>query len=286
MTRFRFWLVTLLTWLAIVFNLERIHEPINIASFVYVLAGILAAAIVVVPPMRKATLSVLAAGCISLMVVLKAFLGYEVVGPSLPITVTEATIILITVALSHQIARHTRRFEVTAADVATARWQTRPNTLDAGQTEMYRELRRAREFDRPLSVVALEATSDTLKLSIDRMIEEVRREMIQRYVEVRLTDTLQSEVQDFDLVAHHAGRFILLLPETDGERAEELAARLASRVEQELGLSLRIGTAAFPSDEVTLSGLVERAESSMAEPKPNAGDEVKIAPQNSVLGVS
>ncbi len=266
MTRFRFWLAILLLWLSLLFNLERLHEPINLASFVYVVVGLLAAAIVVVPPMRKAALSALGTGSVLLMILLKIVLGYEVAGPHLPLTVTEAVAILTTVVLAHQIARHTVRFEKSAAEVAAVRWQTRPRSFDDEQTEMYRELRRARRFDRQLSVVALEPTSEALKLSIDRLIEEVRGEMVQRFIEVRLADVLQNEVHDVDLVANYEGRFILLLPETDRKHVADVVQRLAIQVERELGLQLRIGAATFPDEEVTLTGLVERAEAEMAEP--------------------
>ncbi len=266
MTRFRFWLAILLLWLSLLFNLERVHEPINLASFVYVVVGLLAAAIVVVPPMRKATMSALGAGSVLLMILLKVALGYEVGGTHLPLTVTEAAAILTTVVLAHQIARHTVRFEKSAAEVAAVRWQTRPKSFDDEQSEMYRELRRARRFDRKLSVVALEPTSEALKLSIDRLIEEVRGEMVQRYIEVRLADVLKNEVHDVDLVANYEGRFILLLPETDQKHVADVVQRIAIQVERELGLQLRIGAATFPDEEVTLTGLVERAEAEMAEP--------------------
>ena len=274
MTRFRFWLAILLLWLSLLFNLDRLHEPINLASFVYVVVGLLAAAIVVVPPMRKAALSALGTGSVLLMILLKIVLGYEVAGPHLPLTVTEAVAILTTVVLAHQIARHTVRFEKSAAEVAAVRWQTRPRSFDDEQTEMYRELRRARRFDRQLSVVALEPTSEALKLSIDRLIEEVRGEMVQRYIEVRLADVLQNEVHDVDLVANYEGRFILLLPETDRKHVADVMQKLAIQVERELGLQLRIGAATFPDEEVTLTGLVERAEAEMAEPLAEMNDRI------------
>jgi hypothetical protein len=264
MTKHRLFLASLLVWLAVLFNLERVHEPINIASFVYVLAGVLAAAVVVLPPMRKATLGGLATLSVVLLVLLKLLLGYEVVGAGLPLTVTEASALLITVALAHQIARQARRFETSAAELAAIRWQAHPKSFNDAQAEMYQELRRARNFDRRLSVVALEPTSESVTLSVDSMIEEVRREMVQRYVQARLTDCLQKEVQDFDLVTSINGRFLLVLPERSSEEAQEVTRRLAERVQDELGLRLRIGTAAFPEDEITLTGLVERAEADMS----------------------
>jgi GGDEF domain-containing protein len=264
MMGFRAWLAILLLWLGFVFNLERLHKPINIASFVYVLAALLASAIVVVPPMRRATIGWVAAGALALMFVLKVVLGYGLMGSSLPLTVTEAVVMAITVFLAHQIAFFTHRFEQTAAEVATSRWRTHPHSFEEGQVEMYRELRRARRFGRPLVLVTLEPTAETRVASIDRMVQEVRHEMIQRYLEVRLADVIQSEVHDCDQIANCNGRFILLLPETDQEQARAVMSQVASRAERDLGIRLRVGMAAFPRDELTLTGLVEHAEADMS----------------------
>ncbi len=284
MTQFRFWLALLLVWLAVFFNLERAHQPVNIASFVYVLAGLLAIGIVVVPPMRKATVGWLSVASLGILICLKVLLGYGVGGAALTLTVTEAAALLITVAIAHRIALQVRRFEQSAADVAAARWQIRPKSLEEGQVDMYRELRRARKFGRPLAVVALEPVAESVKLSADRLIEEVRREMIQRYIEVRLAETLQCEVQDFDLVASYEGRFIMLLPETDNPQAMKVAQLIAARVERELGFQLRVGAAAFPTDEITLTGLVERAESALCEQrKPQPAEAAVSRPLEVVL---
>jgi len=81
-----------------------------------------------------------------------------------------------------------------------------------------------------------------------------------------LADVLKNEVHDVDLVANYEGRFILLLPETDQKHVADVVQRIAIQVERELGLQLKIGAATFPDEEVTLTGLVERAEAQMAEP--------------------
>src|SRR5687768_6671935 len=266
MTRLRWSLAILLAWLCVLFNLERLLDPIDIASFVYVLCGLMAIAVVTMPVMRRTELVRLCIASLTLFLLLKLALGYRVLGTGLPLTVTEAAALVTTVGLAHVIARQAHRFEHTAAEVAAMRWQTRIQSFDEGQTQMYRELRRARRCSRPLSVIALEPTSNSLNISRDRLIEEVRQEMLQRYVEARLTDAVQSEIHDGDQFAIANGRIIVMLSESDRERAEAVMQRLAHRVHHELGLELRLGAASFPEDELTLSGLVERAEAEMREP--------------------
>lgn len=279
MTQLRWSLAMLLGWCCLLFNLERLLEPIDIASFVYVLCGLMAIAIVTMPVMRSAELVRLVGASLLLFVLLKLALRYEILGASLPLTVTEAVAIVVTVALAQRIARQAHRFEHTAAEVAALRWQTRPQSFDEGQTDMYRELRRARRCSRPLSVIALEPTSTSLNLSVDRLIEEVRREMVERYVEARLADAVQSEIHDGDQVASFDGRLIVMLSESDHEHAHATMQRLAQRVRRELGIELRLGAASFPDDEVTLTGLVERAEAEMAVPMAEAPP-----PQLAVVG--
>jgi len=53
---------------------------------------------------------------------------------------------------------------------------------------------------------------------------------------------------------------VLLLTETDRERARHVAERVTARMREQLGLEVRFGVAAFPAEEVTLSGLLDRAE--------------------------
>jgi GGDEF domain-containing protein len=80
-----------------------------------------------------------------------------------------------------------------------------------------------------------------------------------------VADVLSQEVSHCDLIARRGNHFIMLLPETDQEGAEALARRLKESVEARLGLTLQAGSACFPEQEVTFTGLLERAESQMRQ---------------------
>src|SRR5688572_25071422 len=111
MTQLRWSLAILLGWFGLLFNLERLLEPIDIASFVYVLCGLMAIAIVTMPVMRSAELLRLVGASLLLFVLLKLALRYEILGAALPLTVTEAVAIVVTVVLAQRIARQAHRFE-------------------------------------------------------------------------------------------------------------------------------------------------------------------------------
>ena len=103
MTKLRIWIAATVAWLLVFFSVERFHEPINFASFVYVLASAAAITVVIVPRRNTSSLRFLLFGTLGLHLVLKVVLGYQILGPSLPITVTEATALLITVLLAQRI---------------------------------------------------------------------------------------------------------------------------------------------------------------------------------------
>ena len=60
------------------------------------------------------------------------------------------------------------------------------------------------------------------------------------------------------------GLFVLVLSETELALAEGVMTRLASVAETRHGVSLSIGIAGFPNEEVTLTGLWELAISRLA----------------------
>ena len=53
MARLRLWIAATLGWLLVFFNIERFHEPINLASFVYVLAAAVAMVTVAIARVRR-----------------------------------------------------------------------------------------------------------------------------------------------------------------------------------------------------------------------------------------
>ena len=102
MTKLPIWIAATIAWLLLFFSVERFHEPINLASFVYVLASAVAITVVALPRRNSSSLRTLLLGTLCLHLGLKLALGYQILGPSLSITVTEAAGLLITVLLAQR----------------------------------------------------------------------------------------------------------------------------------------------------------------------------------------
>lgn len=259
MFNLRIAIVLLLLWLAGLYNIERLHEPIKLASFVYVLTGVMAAAIICLQRLRKLTVVEITAASFVLYAVLKWALGYPFFGPHLPITVTECVVLGVTNALAWRVAHGIDDFLYGVRAVAAMDLGRRPLTFEDGEPAMYREVQRARRFHQRLALatVSFDRISDIP--DIEHLLEKTRVQMARRYLESRFANALLENTDATDLVAYREGEFVLLFPETSTDSVRGLVGRVASR----LGVRPHIGVAEFPDEECTLAGLIERAEARM-----------------------
>lgn len=264
MTKLRTWMAILLLWMCLFLNIERVLKPINLASFVYVVVVLLAVAVISIPAVRVARVSRIIAAAMAMILFLKWTLGYSILGASLPLTITELTAMVITVAIAQQVTLSIAHFELGASELLMLSQRHAPNSFDEGQREMYREVNRARKFHRPLCVVVLEPTVNSFKICVHRTIEQLQRKTIQSYVNAMLAELLVQELNDCDVVTRSGNRFLIALTETTLDKAQDIVARIAASAQQKLGLTLKAGAAAFPDEEVTLAGLLERAEAGLS----------------------
>jgi hypothetical protein len=135
-----------------------------------------------------------------------------------------------------------------------------------GQGEIYREIRRARMHQRPLTMLAVAPGEQPAGTVSSRLAEEVRRESLQRWVTARLAGLVTEQARETDIVTERDGHLVALLTETSAEDAQRFATRLAASAEERLGVSVRVGLASFPDQEVTFERLLERAEAGMRAP--------------------
>lgn len=114
-----------------------------------------------------------------------------------------------------------------------------------------------------------------------------------------LVDELIRNLRDLDVVARYGGEeFALILPETSGPRAREVAGRLrglvAAREFVILGLppilriTISLGVAVFPDDAVTGPDLIARADAALYRAKKQGKNQVVMAGEEtiSVVGES
>jgi len=257
MDRIRWWIVVTLAWLLVFFNIERFHEPINLASFLYVLATVVAAVVVAWNPLAVRPWATAAISLV-LLFCLKWSFGYAILGKALPLTVTEACALLLTGLLARQIAVSLLEFQSHAAD-AIGVLAAAPS-FEQLQPAFYREVRRARRFERPLVMVAVTSTPSAYSAEMDRVLADVQSRARKRYLHARLANLMVRQIKDSDQIAYDDDQFVVMLPETGETSALRVAQRLRNVVRQQLGLDLRVGVAAYPEQAETLDGLLERSQ--------------------------
>lgn len=265
MKALRFWFITILGWFFLLYNAERLSEPINIASFIYILTAALAILIILFPWVQRISLAWLFVMPLPLFFTLKMWLGYPIGGKNLPITITEICALGLTIILARRIGLGLEEFREAATSAMISHLKNLAVSFEDGQGEMYREVRRARVHQRPLALLAIAATDDSIELSVDRFIEEVQRESIKKYIVARLAGFLSEEMRDYDIVAQRGDHFITLLPGVSSEDVSGVAKKLEDAAKERLGLTLKIGVSTFP-EEVTFERLVTRAEADVRHP--------------------
>lgn len=262
MYKLRFWLSLLIIWLFFFYNIERINEPINIASFVYLLVPIAGSLMLLIPRLFK-RVGIAGYFTIVLLVYLgiKIALHYELVAQSLPITITEIFSIFVSLFLFRKVADLMWDFEDTIANITFQQIGLPPRVYETAETEdLYREIKRCRRFRRPLTMVVAKAVFTPSEYKLNQVMEELRETMVARYVQAGVAKLLSDELSDSDLMVVENESFTILLPETQEEEALRRIRWLQKQATAELDIELHIGVAGFPEKAVTLRGLIDAAE--------------------------
>ncbi len=134
----------------------------------------------------------------------------------------------------------------------------RVDSFEQGQEEIYREVRRARRHEHPVTLMALSVSG--ADAPVHRLMQEMQREVTEKFAAGRVAKLLLHETDAAAVVTRRNDHFVVLLPHTGAIGAQHMAQRLAATAAERWNLELSSGLATFPDQEVTFSGLLERAE--------------------------
>ena len=275
MLRLRISIGALLAWLFLFYNIERINEPIDIASFVYVLAPLSSAVILFAQRFfQRRRIFLLIVPMLVVFFALKVQLGYPIFNEGLPLTITEIASLLVTVLLVRQMARIVTDFEDTVSKLTFQQAGLPPRLHDSvSDEELYREVKRSRRFHHPLTLLMVVPEFATEEVELNQVLIDLQKTMAQRYMQARVAKLLSEELRDCDLIAQNSDKFAVLLPETDAEEARRVTARMMKHTADTLDVHLRIGMANFPETSLTFGGLLAAASDDLEAQ--NAGHRAK-----------
>lgn len=287
MKNLRFWIVILIVWLIFFFNIERINSPINIRSYTYIFVAITVALTLALPKLQRLPFLVLLFIPIPIFLAFRAFMerGYWydnlLTGYALPVTVTQVSAILLTGLLARQIHYHLLEFEDVISNITFGYLGKLPTPFTEGQGAIYREVKRARRYHRPLTVVALKINEADLQATLPQMVKNVQQAMMREYVLAGIARILNESLHDFDTIALKDNNFILVLPEITGPEADQMAQKLEEAVKEKMKVKLQVGTANFPEEAMTFESLIEQAlENAQRQPASTYATSKQITTQN------
>ena len=129
-------------------------------------------------------------------------------------------------------------------------------TTTEGQGILYREVRRARNHQRPLAVMAIAVDENSIKGAVDQIVKEAQQSIIKQFTLANVSKTLCEKLEDCDIVVQTNDHFLVVLPETKPDDLPGLIDRLRKQVAEQVGVELKIGTASLPQDGFTFEGLL------------------------------
>ncbi|TWT61554.1 hypothetical protein [Rubinisphaera italica] len=256
----RFWIISTICWLFILFNIERLFPTINIASFVYGLATLSGVCMLISKFARNSAFGLVSASFILALVIVKSILGYEIQLESLYLTLAEVAAVVLTMFLCRQIGQGIDEFALSTDQLLMTYSSNSVPGIKEAEPKLLEEIRRARRHERPLTFLALSAASPSQQ-PLEKMLRQLIQNIEEEYVTSCLSQFLSMETKSHDLIVRMDNKFLLLLPETNRSEAGQLSDRLKAASKSKLGIELTAQEYAFGVDELTLNGVLNRVSS-------------------------
>ncbi|RLC76072.1 MAG: hypothetical protein DRJ03_20610 [Chloroflexi bacterium] len=263
MKRMRFLVAILVIWLFIFFNIERLSSPIDITDVAYTFVPFTVTLIIFAPRLRRVPLGAFLTASTLVFLLLKTWFKSHVWGSSLPLTVTEICIIAVAIILARWVSNGIGEFERAITHITIGHNNGLPESFSDDQAKMYQELKRARRYQRPLTMMAIGIEEDSIQVALERMVREAQQVMMKRYVMSDIAKTLCDELEDYNIIAQNNNHFLVLLPEVAAGQLPDLSNQLRETLFEQTRVAPQIGTASFPDDAVTFDDLVEKATEAM-----------------------
>lgn len=273
MTTLHWRVTTLLAWLTFFFNIERLGvsgqlvAPLGVQSY---LLAVVATLLPLLPITQQLSLFVQAALVVLLNLLALFLTQTPLVGDRMIAQNMVGLLIqLATLFLSYRVAQGTAEFRKAIETITFSDQNSRLRHLNEMRSLVDVEMVRSRRFERPLSLVVVQADASSINMEMHKLVQEMQRSMMQRYVLSTMARVMSRALRRTDLVLEEGkpGRLLLLAPETDAQEAEQMGQRITRIIEERLGVTATFGTASFPQAALTFEDLRDVAEQGLQTPK-------------------
>lgn len=259
MKRIRRRVIILAGWLVGFCSLEKLFEPIDVSAVAYLFTlGVMVLALFV-PRLARVPLSALLVAPLPMYYAIRIWMHPPQDSAAILLTVIEALGIMLTTFLAFRVGQAINEFEQAVAHITTGHQERVTEDASLGAGILYREVRRSRNHQRPLALLAVALDETSLHVNVDRIVQETQQAMVKQYALSAVARLLCDRLEDCDTIVHNKEHFLVLLPETTSADLPGLIERLRQQAAEQLGVELKIGAASLPQDSYTLEGLVDCA---------------------------
>ena len=265
MKRLRIRVILLTVWLILFYLLTVYWEPLNISPIAHFFVLALVIAVLSTPEINRRNTWWALAMPVAAFITIKAILKQPILGGALGITGIESAAILLTSLLLLWVRGSVREFERAVGRVTVGQQEKVAETAVEGKSVLYREVRRARNHQRPLSMLAIAIDEKSIQGALDKIIKEAQHSIIRQFTMASVSKSLCNKLEDCDIVVQTNNHFLVVLPETTPDALPGLIERLSKQVTDEVGVTIKVGTASLPQDSFTFEGLLNKATLEMQE---------------------
>lgn len=258
--------IALLAWLILFFNIDRFGLGGQLIAPLGVQSYMLAAVAVLLPllPIAQQISPLLQAAIIVLLNVLSLFIAQAPLGGELAVAqhIVGLLFQLVSLGLSQRVGQATAEFRKAIETITFSDQSSRLRQLSEVRDVVDVEMVRSRRFERPLSLVVVQADTSSVNMEMHKLVQEMQRSMMQRYVLSAMARVLSRALRRTDLVLEEgkSGRLLLIAPETNNQEAEQMGQRITRVITERLGISASYGAASFPQEALTFEDLRDVAE--------------------------
>ena len=267
MKQLRIRAILLTSWLIIFYVIAHFWESFNPSPITYLFVLALVIFVLTTPHLTKIHLLWLLTLPSIVFFIIKFLMELPLEVRALPVTVIETSAILITTLLLLWVRDAIFDFENAVADITISHREKVIETTTEGQGILYREVRRARNHQRPLAMLAISIDENSFKGAVDKIVKEAQESIIRQFALANVSKTLCEKLEDCDIVVQTNNNFLVVLPETKPDDLPGLIDRLRKQVADQVGVELKIGTASLPQDGFTFEGLLDKASLEMEASK-------------------
>ncbi len=259
MKRIRLRVIILVLWLIILYYAERLLNSTapNSLAFPFLLVAVVFA--LALPRLTRTPFWIVLIAQIILFYSLKELTGAHQGPYFYTLSIIEVCAISSSSVLAHWVSLSLGEFETAVQNILVGYSDKVPEPTTAGQGSLYREVRRARNHQRPLTLMAIAMEENSSQTELDRITKEAILAMARQYRLANLSRTLCDELEDCTIIVQTDEHFVVALPETTREDLPFVVKRLRKQAADKVGIKLKVGVATLPEDSFTYEGLIDKA---------------------------